>query len=408
MNRSFRTGGAIAPFALASFLLAPALASAQAPPRLVLSLSGPGTLGTQTIQDNDLVFKQQGQPTRPFLLGQALAYWFGDRNADSKMDEPNDIDGLEFTPVAPGRPFAEGVWFSMLSDQGGFKDGDILRFDPLAVPGGIKVEFAEAALVQAMGANDGNIDIDAIAVDATGALYFSTAEDESCGPSATVVEDGAVWILQKNGTTAGVLFSALAMEQFAQHALGSVVAVNDVTGLDLYGSDLLFTVQSPTAEDATVFSVSGGGTIFTGFREPDWGFGNGVEADAIASFEAVSFPSLDVGPTPVLSGATVNAALAGLTPNAPYALLVATATAPGGAAFPVHGFGALALDPGNALFQVCVQNLSLLVGVADAAGAGSFIDHAPGPAAVAIDLAVQALDLGSGKVSNPVLLELNQ
>ncbi len=413
MFRSASRGGAAAssirraPLALALLAALPSLASAQAPPRFVMSMSGPGTLNGATIADNELVVKEQGQAARPFLLGQALAYWFGDRNSDSKMDEPNDIDALEITAVPAGRPIAEGVWFSMLSDQGGFKDGDVLRFDP-STTGGVKVEYSEASLAQAMGANDGNIDIDAIAIDPTGALLFSTAEDETCGPANVVVEDGAVWILQKGGTIATVLFGAATMEGFVQHALGSTVSVNDVTSLEVVGTEVLFTVQAPTAEDATVFSVAAGGSIYTGFREGDWGFSNGIEADALASVDATPFPSLEVGPTPATTGTPVTAALAGITPSSPYALLLATGVAPGSASFAIPGFGALALDPGNALFQVCVQNLPLVIGFSDSIGYGSFGGVAPGPAAVAIDLAVQAIDLANGRISNPVLLELNQ
>ena len=65
---------------------------------------------------------------------------------------------------------------------------------------------------------------------------------------------------------------------------GETLKIGDVLGLayDAVNTALLFTVQSPSAYDATVFSDVNGGTLVPGFGEVSLGFANAVELDALS------------------------------------------------------------------------------------------------------------------------------
>ena len=64
-------------------------AAAQAPSRIVMSLSGPGTLSGQTIDDEELFLKEIGQISRPFLLDQAR--FDGLRTVEGGSDPPPEM-----------------------------------------------------------------------------------------------------------------------------------------------------------------------------------------------------------------------------------------------------------------------------------------------------------------------------
>ncbi len=390
-----------------SFLFLCGLASAQGD--VVMSLSGPGTLpGGATVEDEELVLVGGASGPRRYLSGASLALYFGDRNGDGLMDEPNDIDALEIMPVQAGVPVIAGVYFSILTDQNGIKDGDIVRFDPLQPSGGLEIAYSEGQIVAAVVANDGNVDVDGMAFAPDGSLIFSLAEDELTGASSVVVADDDVLMLKPGATVATVLFTGAQLEAMAQNALGTSAAIADVRGLEFDGSAMYFIVQSPSSDDATVFSTAGGGSIVPGLAEAALGFGNAVEADALAFDPGLGFPCLELDVVNPIDGQTVTAAVSGLTPNAPFVLLVSGATALAGTAVQVAGFGALVIDPNDPWFILGVQNLPALASISDPIGVGTFGHATPAAVGFPYDLAVQALDAQSGRVSSPVLLEVNQ
>lgn len=380
-------------------------ASAQVP-RIVMSLSDDGAIASGTVDDEELVLVATDGSTRKLLSDQSLAFYLGDVDGDGRLDEPNDIDALDIHAVGPGTPVIAGYFLSLVSDQAGILDGDIFRFDPNA-PNGIDVEFSEAFLIAAMQANDGNIDVDGLAIAADGALYFSLAEDESIGPNGTVVQDEAVFVLPAGSTNAPVLYDAATMEQMVQNALQSTVAIGDVKSIELLGAELLFTVQSPTADDATVFSTVGGGSIYQGLVEASMGFQGQVECDALALLEGDAIPALELDFNVTNEGLPVVASLAGLAPGMPFVMLMSGGALPGGSGLVAGGFGTLAIDPLDPIYLVAVQNILLLAGGAGPLGNGSIQGVAPGTGGVPFDLALQALD-GHGRLSAPIMLELNQ
>ena len=116
---------------------------------VVLSFSGGADLGGLSVDDEELVVVGDG-PTRRFLVDQALALHLGDLDGDGLDDEPNDVDALELVATAPGAPMIAGVHLSLLQDQGGFKDGDVIRFDPGGPNSGLEVVYSEEHLIAAL------------------------------------------------------------------------------------------------------------------------------------------------------------------------------------------------------------------------------------------------------------------
>ncbi|MBI4880434.1 MAG: hypothetical protein HY812_12365 [Planctomycetes bacterium] len=395
--------------AAVSFVLLCGAAFAQSGGRAVVSLSGPGALPGGSVEDEELVLvDSSGAPPRLFLNDQTLALYLGDRNGDGLMDEPNDIDALEIAPVANGQPVTAGVYFSLLTDQSGLKDGDVLRFAPGAASGGVEVVFSEAFLIGALAANDGNIDVDGMAFAPDGTLLFTLAEDETTGPNNVIVEDGSVLALPVGGTQASVFCTEAQIEAMAQKAMGSSSAVGDVKGLECLNGDLLFMVQSPSQHDATVFSTAGGGTVYAGLAEAALGFGNDVEADALALCDGLPFPSLELDFIQAKGGDPLAATVLGLTPASPFLLVVSGAARTAGSGVALPGFGVLALETFDPLFLAGVQNAPALLGVSDGAGAGVYTGTAPIAGGAVYDVAMQVLDVASGRISNPILLEVNQ
>lgn len=373
---------------------------------LLISLSDPATLAGQAVGDSEILRLSAGGPAKPCLNAATLRAYFGDRNGDGTFDDPNDIDAIDFVD-APGQAVPCGLTFSLLADQSGFKDGDVLHFDPVG-PGNVSVVVSEAFLVQALEVVDGNIDVDALAFADDGTMYFSLAEDELLGLAQVVMQDDDVAVLPPGAVKALPFLTGTVFESAVAHALGKNVAIGDLRGIEIDGGDLLFQIQSPSDQDASVFSTKNGGMLVAGFEESKLGFAENVEADALAYAPAQAFPVVTATPAKPTSGATTTLTIRGLTPAKPFVVLAAQTFAPGGISAVLPGFGALVLDPGDSLFLASLANLPALIGVADPTGDGAFVAPAPGAAGIPLDVVVQVVDLQSARISNPVVVEINQ
>lgn len=393
-------------FAASSLLALSLCAPSAIAQDLLISLSDPATLAGQAVGDAEILRLAAGGPAQPCLNMAALRVYFGDRNGDGTLDEPNDIDAIDFVDV-PGLPMPTGLTFSLLADQTGFKDGDLLHFDPTG-PGTVTVVVAEAFLVQALEVVDGNIDVDALAIADDGTIYFSLAEDELLGLAQVVFQDDDVARLPSGAVKALPYLPGTVFEAAAAKALGKNVTIGDLRGLELDGNDLMFQIQSPSDQDASVFSTKNGGMLVAGFEESTLGFAENVETDALAYAPSQPFPVLTAMPAKPISGAMTTLSIRGLTPSQPFVVLAAQALAQGGVAAVFPGFGALVLDPGDSLFLASLANLPALIGVASPTGDGAFLAPAPGAAGVPLDVAVQVVEMASTRVSNPIVVEINQ
>lgn len=384
--------------------LAPCL-SAAAPPRIVVSLSDPATLPSGVVDDEELVMVGNGPLTR-FLSDSSLSLYFGDRNHDGLYDEPNDIDAIAFRPhQSQQSPIAE-TCFSLLSDQNGIKDGDVLRFDPTDLVDGLEVVFAEGDLITLLGVNDGNLDVDALAFGADGTTYISLAEDEVLGAQQIVAQDETVFAISPDHASASVYFTASQMENFAKTALGITAAVGDVMALEVEGDHLLFTVQSPSAHDGTILSTANGGQIWNGATEGSFGIGVDVEFDALALYDGPTFGSLDCDPSSATLDTAISVRAEGMTPNAPCLLVLSGQAITAGTGSFVPGFGVLVPSPFDPIFVAAMTHAPALLTFTGADGVAVVTGSAPAAGPTGIDMAIQAYDGTGQRFSSPVVLEL--
>jgi hypothetical protein len=205
-----------------------------------------------------------------------------------------------------------------------------------------------------------------------------------------------------------MLFTETQVSAMVTLALGSstTISTTDTTALarDPFTGDMLFAVQSPTANDATVFSAAGGGSVVGGHAEADFGFTIAPEIDAL-SVAVSRFPATTVSVPNPQAGGSVTVSLADADPGVPHIALVALGVGP---AKPVlGGWGAFVLQQ-DALLAVAWSQASALLIVPDASGMGSLVGSLPAGLA-ALDVVVQVVAPpagGSARGGNPVLLQL--
>ena len=384
-------------------LLALGAASAQSYDVLV-SLTADDALASEAVRDEDLVRHAPAGASHVQWPSETLALLAGDGGGTQALHlTPGDIDAIDDQGALPA---GGGLYFSMPADQAGFKDGDILSFGPA----GLQVFRPEADLVAATGASDGNIDLDALEIGPTGAIYFSFADNEAStvlsGDLAGQIKDGDVMGWLPGDPQAQMVHTEAQIDTLVSHALGVTVTTTDTGALarDPASGDLLFSVLSPTANDASVFTVAGGGAIVPGHAEADFGFTTAPEIDALTV--AVSdFPALTVSNGKPTAGAQLTFTVRGGQPGMPHVVLAALDTGTG--AFPLGGWGSFALA-NDLLLGLTWQSASLYMTVPDGTGKGSLLTVVP-PTMPAVDVVMQAVVPGAGaQASNPLVLELLQ
>lgn len=224
----------------------------------------------------------------------------GDTDFDGSFDAPAGVDGLAWAPM-PGaaRLDLTGLWFSSDSDFLVWKDGDVLRVDEY---GWIVLVHSEDDIRTAL-ATASNFDLDAIARDRNGRLWFSLRDGLSVSALGTI-EDGDILIYDSSAGTVQRHATEAEVQAWAEHASPGLGPIGDVKGLafDPMDDSLLFLVQAPSALDASVFSSAQGGVLRAGFGEADFGFAQSTELDALAAAPA------DLPQPPVLHADTVRGA----------------------------------------------------------------------------------------------------
>lgn len=217
---------------------------------------------------------------RVFAPQQTWMSHVGDMDGDGLFDFPDGIDALSYQANFAGdTPGIFDLVFSSDRDFQGFSDGDILR---LSRSGGIEIVHSEGALDAALLPLSGSLDIDGLAI-VSDNVYLVTFKDSLNGTTVGDVLDGD--ILRWDATTQSITRFAdeLQVQAWVDNATGSTNPIGDVKSLSFHpvSGELLFTVQSPSAVDATVFSASQQGEILVGWEEDDWGFQISTEIDAL-------------------------------------------------------------------------------------------------------------------------------
>jgi hypothetical protein len=372
---------------------------------VLISLSGDDVLASGPVRDQDLVLQAPGAPAKLAWPSETFSWLAGD-GGTGKWPVFTDIDAVA---DLGGATADEGLYISLGSDEAGFKDGDVLRCGP----GGLSVWMSEADFMGATGCTDGNIDLDALQIDADGTLIFSFADNEASsflsGDGSGSIKDGDVLSWVPTSANAQIVYTETQINALVKHALASTTAVSttDTTAVarDPSTGALLFAVQSPTAEDATVFSEADGGSVVAGHAEKDLGFTVGPEIDAL-SVAVSHFPVATVSSGKVPAGAPLSVSLSGGKPGIPHFVL-ASLTLDGLGKPALEGWGRFVLH-GDAV--LVATWLSGPVIVPDATGGGTLTTVLPaGLPATDIVVQIVAPPLGGlATGSNPVLIELSQ
>jgi len=266
-----------------------AAASAQ---RVVVSTTDDvATAAAFPVTDGDLVAVESGRPIAPHFLG-------GHFQATTGFT-PGDIDA--FARLAgPRAGSAESLVFSLLSNEGGFLDGDVLA---LTRGSGVALLVSELDLASALGMPGENIDVDALTYDDQGRILFSLNTDHV---SATLgqVQDGD--ILRLEGGLAGVtrVLSESDVQARFTLATGLADAILDVQALEWAGGELWCAVQSPSRHDGSVVRLDGTPAVV--IDENALGLG-GAELDALGPVRpGDELPCFRIEPAEALPGDTIH------------------------------------------------------------------------------------------------------
>jgi len=283
--------------------------SPAAPEGVVVSLTSSTTLSgtTEVIDEAALVRVEAGVAvSTKFHPG----HWQG-----VSGDVPGDVDGLARRPgVNPSSHRA--IAFTLLSDEGGFSDGDVLG---LAQGSGFEVLVAETDILNELQVPGAAIDLDAIAFDDQARLIFSLQANLS-GSVLGDVLDGDILRLESGGGVTR-LFSEADVQASVTAVTGSTSSINDVLGVDYVAGDYWVSVQSPSAIDGSVFSI--GATPSLVLDEADAGL-EGAELDALMWSDPLSaIGTLRFSTHTSAPGDTVTAMFEGGLPGSPQMVLMA-------------------------------------------------------------------------------------
>lgn len=229
----------------------------------------------------DILRLQEGDPWAKTLFPlQAWQALWGDQDGDTWADGPQGLDALDLPSRADGRGVTLlDLLFSMERDAFGWKDGDILGLDTDGKPYAVVMEDT---LVQALSLTGGGIDLDALCRQEDGSYWFSL-KDRATSAVHGVMEDGAILSYQPNTGVTQVIATEAEVQTWVSAARGSSQSLGDVKSLARHPHTgiLLFTIQSPSADDATVFTNQGGGYALSGWSESAWKFQLPTEIDGL-------------------------------------------------------------------------------------------------------------------------------
>jgi hypothetical protein len=389
-------------------LVALAFAGAAAPAtraqeRIVFSLSSSASTPFGTLNDTELAqFDPSTGVLTPWLRDATAAFYTGDLDGDGKTDVWKDVDALGIVMAGPDR--VGEVYLSFNTGFGSILDGDIVR---LAPDGTLEVVYPEAQIASAFGCTDGNIDVDALHVFADGSMLLSFAEDEASSlfstDTANVITDGSVLHWDPAQGVAGVTYTEGQIDQFVSNALGVATKTGDTLSIAVDSNGVFcFSVQSPTSNDATVFTDAAGGSIK--MSESSLGLASTAEIDALdfmpasADFLTSHAPVRSVGSAQQLVIDVDGAA------NRDFVVLLALGRGDT-SQFPLPGFKGLALPVTDPLLLISLSGVSYLFGKTDAAGHGS-ITLPNAPQGLVLTLFAQPFDLDEAVLGTPLAAEL--
>lgn len=376
-----------------------ALASTSKDTRLLLDPS---------CKDEALILQQEGSAgAGVYWSAQSWSFQLRDADGDGWLDTLPGVDALTCDTHAAGTAFSpQNVLFSMDGNYQQFEDGDLLRMD---VNGGLEQVIPEQEFLDALQHQSGSFDLDAVC--RQDQLLWFSVKDAVQSASLGTIEDGD--ILQYDFTNGLVsrIYSEADVQAMVDQATASSNAIGDVKALAIYpgSGELAFTIQSPSADDATVFGSGQGGRLIPGWSEPDWAFQEATELDAL------TFLPLQVDLPPILAtdlpyadqNSSVKIKVRHGSPQGMVKGLFAYRRGFDNQ-LSYGGVGAIYLDQMDHAYQRQMSQGSLHRTALDASGAGDF-DWDTGtlpPQFSHMDILIQALDVTSMRLSNPIVVRL--
>jgi len=368
----------------------------------ILSFSGPVTAPFGGLADTELTrIDLAGGPCRPWFSVASSAFFAGDVTGDGVTDEWKDVDAL-WVGQQGGR--VTDVYVSFNTSFGPWLDGDIVR---LAADGTLQLVWSEATVMGWFGLTDGQVDVDGLHVAPDGRVWISFADNEAStflsSDTPGVVTDGSIVIWDPASQVASVRVTEAGVDALVSHALGSAATTTDTLGvaLDRNGA-LVFSVQSPTANDATLFRDANGGEVV--LSEAALGLSGGPEIDALDLLDpAAEFLAARMASRFIAGGQQAVMEVDGV---ADHDLVVTLALARFDATlFPTNGFQGLLLDPADPLFAASLADLGWTFTKTDATGHVT-VFFEPAPPGVIVTVMVQAYDLDGHAFGAPVAIEL--
>lgn len=387
---------------LVAVLQDPAASSART--ALASAAAATSTADDPIVSDVALLRFAEGEAGARLYLGdggwQAL---LGDADGDLVFDLPDGVDALAAIGQDPAQPASVlDLWFSTDGDGPTWNDGDVLR---IGVGGAVMVVHTEDEFRTALGTTSA-LDLDALERDASGRIWFSL-RDGVASSAFGALEDGDVLVYDPTSGQAWRHATESEVQAWVDFAAPGLGAIGDLKSLafDPATSDLLFTIQSPTAEDASVFSTAGGGSRLSGFDEASWAFTTSTELDAL-TFPRGALPEppqLAADRTIAGQGENFTLQVQRASPNALlYGLAGLRRPAP---ALTRGGFQVAALDPSGPVRRWGSVSIPW---TADAQGRASITLAAPTlPATwVTAEIVYQIQDGGGRGLSTPCILRV--
>lgn len=309
--------------------------SAQTPRCLVSTTGDVNALGTT---DGDVLAIGGGAAPRRIFGPEHFRALYG--------EIPGDVDALAVRPGGvPGT--AHGFAFSLLSNEGGFLDGDVLG---LAPGGQLEILVAEDELALALGVTGTTLDVDAAAFDAAGRLVFSLQADVST-TALGAVEDGDILRREADGSVTR-LFTESAVATDVEAATGAAASIIDVQGVHIDNDEVWVCVQSPSDYDGAVIALGVNARVV--MTEIEAGLG-GAELNALSIADGAEGLMLEMAADTAAVGASLTGTFRGLPNDALLVLWSGSAGTVDFAAAP--GFGRWLLDP---MDPWLIQSLSIL------------------------------------------------
>jgi len=235
-----------------------------------------------SVADHDLFVRHESRPgSQLYWPSSAWFYQLGDQGSDSLLDLPPGIDALSYRMESKGHPVRpRDFLFSTDSNYAGFLDGDVLR---MREGKGLELVLAEDDFVAALGVQSGSFDLDALTGDSN--LVIFSVKDDLQTSLLGQVRDGDVLIYDVAAGAVYPLYTEDDIQDLVDQADPLAGPIGDLRSLSNYPAtgELVFTVQAPTANDATVYGdgAGAGGRLLPLWSEADWGFQVESELDAL-------------------------------------------------------------------------------------------------------------------------------